>query len=126
MPHETAAVSARSVYTMCQRCKLSLAGAATSIIFVARNTSFVATKVCLTNICLDKHNFVLLLRQTRVCTNKTRLLSRQKYACLDKSFVATNTVMFVATGNFRDKHNFVATKDVFCGDKHMSPLLMMM
>ena len=82
--------------------------------------------VARTNICRDKHNFVLLLTQTRVCTNKTRLLSRQKYACLDKTFVATNTIMFVATDIFRDKHNFVATKDVFCGDKDMSPLLMMM
>ena len=68
---------------------LSLAEAATSIIFVA-------TKV----LC--------------VCRNKTRLSSRQKYASRDKRFVATNTCLsqqrFVATkmilvaapGNDRD------------------------
>ena len=54
---------------------LSLAGAATSIIFVAKNT------------CLSRQ--------------KTRLLPRQKYACRDKPFVATNIC--------RNKHNFVAT-----------------
>ena len=58
--------------------RLSLAGlAATSIVFFA-------TKA--------------LLRQTRVFCDKTRLLSRQKYACPDKMFVATNTCLsFVAT-----------------------------
>ena len=71
---------------------LSVAGDATSIIFVAtnrclsrQNTSF-ATKICLS-------------RQTGVCQDKTRLL-RQKYVC-------------------RDKHTFVATKDLFCRDKHV-------
>ena len=37
---------------------------------------------------------------------KIRLLSRQKYTCRVKTFVATNIC--------RDKHTFVATKDVFC------------
>ena len=71
--------------------RISLAAAATSIIFVA------------TNICRDKHNFAAtslpLSQQTRLCRNKTRLLSRQKYACCDKTFVATNmqTVYFPVT-----------------------------
>ena len=50
------------------------------------------------------------------CRDKTRLLSRQKYACHDKH-------VFVATNICRDKHNFVATKVLsqqayFCRDKH--------
>ena len=52
-----------------------------------QNTSFVATKVCLSrqNFCRNKHIFVA-----------TKLLSRQKY-CHDKlTFVTTNT-SFVAT-----------------------------
>ena len=80
-----------------------------------------------------------LSRQIRVCRHKymmghdkTRLLSRQKYACCDKRFVATNMCLsrqvltsiqaykimflcrdktFVATKIFsRDKDVFVATK----------------
>ena len=41
--------------------------------------------------------------------DKTRLLSLQKYACRDKTFVATKSVMFVMF--CRDKHvlNFIAT-----------------
>ena len=55
-----------SVWTNPKECyKLSLAGAATSMIFV---------------------------RQTRVCRDKTRLLSQQKYACRDKHIVATRFV----------------------------------
>ena len=53
--------------------------------------------------------------RTRVCRDKTRLLSRQKYACHDKTFVATKLCLsrqiFVTTKVFcRDKHTFVATK----------------
>ena len=63
--------------------------------FVAtkENTYFVATKICLSreNICRDKH---VLLRQIFVATNiilsrQTRLSSQKKYACCDKTFVAT-------------------------------------
>ena len=62
--------------------------------------------------------------QTRVCRDKTRLLSRQKYTCRDKTFVPTKLCLskqniFVATKLLsrqtrvcRDKHTFVATKDV--------------
>ena len=38
------------------------------------------------NVCRDKHTFVATKRQTRVCNDKTRLLSRQKLACRDKHF----------------------------------------
>ena len=51
---------------------VSLAGDATSIIFVTRK---------------------LLSRQTRVCHEKTCLLSRQKYACRDKTFIATDACL---------------------------------
>ena len=44
--------------------------------------------------CRDKSMLVAtnpcLSRQTRVCRDKTRLLSPQKYDCRDKGFVATN------------------------------------
>ena len=46
--------------------------------------------------------------QTRVCRDKTHLLSRQKYACCDESFVARK--YFFATNICRDKHVFVAIK----------------
>ena len=84
---------------------LSLAGAATSIIFVATNKCFV--------------------------TKNTPLLSRQKYACRHRRFFAKTLCLsrqniFVATKLLlrqilvcRDKHTFVATKDVFCCDKHV-------
>ena len=103
-----------------------------SLTRVARNIIFVATQV--------------LSRQTCVCHDKTRLLSQQKYACCDKTFVSTKNYVchdktfvatklclyatnichdksFVTTKIFlRDKHNFVATKLVsqhayFCRDK---------
>ena len=71
------------------------------------NIMFVVTIVC------DKHTFV--------ATNTS--LSRQKYACRDKTFVATN--VFITTNICHNKHNFVetkknvTTKDKFCHDKHM-------
>ena len=54
-------------------------------------------------------------------------LSRQKYACCDKTFVATKLclsqqnitkIMFVAT-NVCGNKSFVATKHEFCRDKHV-------
>ena len=68
---------------------ISLAGAATSIIFVAKKT-FVATSL-------------LLSGQTRVRCDQTGLLSRQK-CFIDKSFVAASILLP------RQKH-------VFCRDK---------
>ena len=93
---------------------MKLAGARTSIIFS------VATKLQTR----DKNNTCGSSHQKY----KTRLLSRQKYAWHDKSFVATKyfcrNKTFVATGCdkylfqqkyvCRDKHTFVAAKDVFC------------
>ena len=85
---------------------LSLAGAATSIIFV--------------NVCRD----------IRVSRNKTRLLSRQKYACRDKRFVGKELCLsrqniFVATKLLSLQNtSFVATKAYlskqnFCRDKYV-------
>ena len=104
-------------------CNVSLAGAATSIIFVATKvlSTFVATNTCLSQqkyACRDKIMFV----QTNI------LLSRQAYFCGDKHvFVAKNIcrdITFVTTKIFcRDKHNFVATNIIlsrqayFCRDK---------
>ena len=77
---------------------ISLAGAATSIIFVA-------TKI---RVCRDKHNFVA-----------TKPLSEQAYLCRDKH-------VLVATNICGGKHTFVATekrvlsrKTGVCGDKHL-------
>ena len=75
-----------------RRPALSLAGAATSIFFVAtntclsrQNTSFVVTKVFVaTNVCCHKHVFVAT----------SMLLSRQK-----KCFVATKMILVAAPAN---------------------------
>jgi len=95
---------------------LSLARSTTSIIFIATNTClsrkksyFVATKISLsqqtricrdktfvaTNICSNKHIFFT----TRVCRDKTRVLSREKYDCFDKTFVATKMILVAAPGS---------------------------
>ena len=94
---------------------LSLAGAAPSIIFVAskvlsrqtQNTSFVATKICLSwqNYCHDKIMFVV----TNICHNKTFvatsiLLSRQ-----NTSFV------FVTSNMCLSQQNFCRNKNYPCG-----------
>ena len=63
--------------------------------FVAANTSFVATKVCLP----WQNSFAA----TKVFVMTSILLSRQKCVCRDKTFV---------------KNTFVMTKDVFCHDKN--------
>ena len=55
-----------------------------------------------------------MLVATKVCLSrqgKTRLLSRQNYACRDK---------YLSLQRFcRGKHTFVATKDVLCCDKRV-------
>ena len=66
-----------------------LAGAATSIIFVAIKR-FVETNMF-------------------VCRDKTRLLSRQKYACHDKTFVATKICLSQQSRVCHDKSILVAT-----------------
>ena len=66
-----------------------LAGAATSIIFVAIKR-FVETNMF-------------------VCRDKTRLLSRQKYACHDKTFVATKLCLSQQSRVCHDKSILVAT-----------------
>ena len=62
-----------------------LAGAATSIVFVATNTC---------------------------CCDTTRLLSRQKYVCRDKTFVATKLCLLRQNVFWRDK-TFIAIDYVF-------------
>ena len=89
---------------------LSLAEAATGIIFIATKNVFGATKVCLsrqTYFCRDKH----LSRQFFIATNVI-LLTRQAYFCRDKHLSQQKFC--------RGKHTFVATKDMFCCDKHVS------
>ena len=80
--------------------------------FSPQNTSFVATKICLSpqnicrnkiTVCRDKHvlsrQAYFLSRQTRVCLDKTRILSRQKNACCNKTFVATKIMLVAAPPN---------------------------
>ena len=82
--------------------RLSLSGAATSIIFVV--TSFVATK--LSKVCLSRQKYF-------VVTNI--ILSCQKF-CRGKHTFAVTKDMFC----HHDSHVFVATKDVFCHhDSHV-------
>ena len=74
--------------------------------FVAINMSFVATKVCLSwqTFCREKN----IYRQNNILRQNifvaTKLLSRK---------------ILVMINICHDKHDFVATKDVFCRDKSM-------
>ena len=100
---------------------MSLAGAATSIIFVA---SFVAIKVCLSAKPLSRQKyfvakkslsgqrFCVLSRQTRVCRDKSMPVARKSFV-----FVATKLclfrqifVLFRQTRVCRDKSMLVAIK----------------
>ena len=95
-------LGARSMYTM-QSCTslLSLAVAATSIIFAA-------TKY----FCCDKRNIFatkVLLRQAYFCHDKHVIVATKHVFCRHKS-------MHIST---KPKHTFVATKEVFCRDKHV-------
>ena len=95
-------------------CLLSLAGAATSIIFFATNIILSRQKSCFVEtkyFCHDKHNFVttnivlsrpkdVFCHDKHVCRDKhafvaTKVLSRQTRVCRNKSFVATK-MLFVA------------------------------
>ena len=67
---------------------LSLAGAATSIIFVVTNT------------CLSQENMFCYEK----CRDKTGLLLQQKYACRDKTFaVFVTTKMILVAAPAMDK-----------------------
>ena len=59
----------------------------------------------MTNMCL--------LQQTHVCYDKTRLLSRQKYACRDKHVFVVANIILSRQKLWHGKHTFVTTKDMF-------------
>ena len=85
-----------------QRCSLSLAGAATSIIFVATKVLSQQIFVATNTVCLDKHTFSFPLfccccDETFVRTSI--LLSRQTRVCRDKTFVATKMILEAAPAN---------------------------
>ena len=95
--------------------QLSLAGAATSIIFVATTTSFVAKKYAYRDKTHTKNIFFvtkLLSRQIFVVEGAQIMFVATNISC-DKSFVATNIILYRQMF-YRDKHTFIATKDVFC------------
>ena len=108
-------------------CGISLAGAATSIIFVVtnmylclswQNTSFVMTKVCLPrqNVCHDKIMFVgtkVLLRQ-KTCY----VFVVTKISLSGQNYVVTE-ICLLQQKFCCDKHSFVMIKDMFCCDKHV-------
>ena len=84
-------------------CRLSLAGAAASIV------SFVPTKVCLSQQLLSQQIFVatniILSRQAYFCRDKRRVLSRQTRVCRDKGMLVLSRQNFC-----HDKIMFAATK----------------
>ena len=71
-----------------------------------------------------------LSRQThvsRVCPDKTRILSRQIFVAMNimNTFLATSILLsrqtrLLSRQTCRDKHTFVATKDKFVATKHLS------
>ena len=76
---------------------------------------------CRDKFCHDQHVFVATV--VCVCCDKTCLLSWQKYACRDKSFVMTKWSLlqqtrFVMT-KLLSQQMFVTTKHAFCHDKSM-------
>ena len=80
-----------------------------------QNTSFVATKVCLSQqFCRDKN----ILSRQKICFVVLFVATKVTHVCRDKhNFVATS--VFLSRQHFcRDELIFVATKDVFCLDKH--------
>ena len=86
----------------------SLAGAVTSIIFVATKLLSRQTRVCClclsrqTRVCRDK---TLLSQQKYACVgrDKTRLLSRRKCVCHDKSKLVATKVLSISTCLSRQK-----------------------
>ena len=116
---------------------LSLAGAATSIIFVItkvlswQNMSFVMTKVCLSQpnyvcrnkiflswqkFCCGRHTFVAT--EDMFCHDKRRVFGATKVSLSQQIFVITK-LLSQQTYFCWDKHTFVMTKDVFCSNKHV-------
>ena len=88
----------------CQPCSLSLAGAATSVIFVMTKKKF------MTKICSPQQNF----RHNKIMFVVTKCF------CFNTTFVMTNICTCLSRQFFcRDKHAFVATKHVFCHNKHV-------
>ena len=97
-----------------------------------QDTSFATTKVCLSlqNLCRNKIMFDILSRQMFSRDKHTFVTTKDVFR--DKSkLVVTKVIMFVPTNMYRDKSfvvtkicllrqdTFLATKDVFCCDKHM-------
>ena len=75
-------------------CLLSLAGAATSMLFVATNIILSRQKFyCNKKVCRDK-SFVA--RSILLSRHKKRSLSRQTRVCHDKTFVATKSILVAA------------------------------
>ena len=72
---------------------------ATNVLSPQANTSFVATKIC-----LSREN-----------------LSQQNYVCRDQSMLVCLDKIFLSPQNFcREKHTFVATKHVFVSTRLLS------
>ena len=83
-----------------------MAGAATSIIFVATKVLLRQTRICRENVFVEtKH---VCCRDKSMLAER-KLLLRQNYVCRDKIFLSRQKQTRVC----RDKHTFVATRDVF-------------
>ena len=109
---------------------VSLAGAATSTIFVMTKR-YVVINTCrnkhnfvVTKLCHDKHVFVTT--KHLFCFNKSMLvMTKAKIFCCDKSFVVTNIILLRQTHVWRDKSMLVMTKllsqqNYVCCDKYLS------
>ena len=85
--------------------------------YLSRKTYFCGYKhtFVATNTCLSRQNTSLVA--TKVFLSRQN--SRQIFVCRDKSFVARKLCQSSQAYLCRNKHIFVATKDVFCRDKHM-------
>ena len=98
MPSRNRTVPVACVSHLCHSskgCFLALAGAASSIVFDATNTSFVATKVCLS--CLSRQRYAC-----RVCREKSILVVFvATNTCLTHLFVKTKMILVAAPANGR-------------------------
>ena len=85
--------------------------------FVATNNVFVTTKHVFCrdkSICMRVATNLILLQQTRVCRDKTHLLSRQKYACRD---ACLSRQIFVVKKIFVASNLILSRQKYFCRDK---------
>ena len=83
------------------------------------NTSYAFSFLFLVDVCHVWSQVSLAGVATSIIFVRTKVLSWQKYACRNKSFVVTSLHLSRQTCVGHDKSKFVTTKHVFCRDKSM-------